>query len=198
MLTRLIETYRVFIGIIAISFGIFMFIFGYKFLKASFVIIMILISITFFIWIYYNIPIEKSKDYGLWATIIIGIIFGIVLGYFLIKINSLIYFCIGGYLGYLVGNILLTLIILRVKNDTLAYIAVMIIFILVCGFISYKLSKHIIITTTSLIGVYFIVRGVSFYFGHFPNESVIFDLIKNHEFDQLKKVSHISIIFFIF
>lgn len=193
MVTKFIDDYKLGIGVIAIMMGFFMLIWGNKFLKISFVIVLVIISMTFFIWIYYNLPIEKSREYVLWITIGIGFVFGLVIGYFLIKINALIYFFIGGYLGYLVGNILFSGIIIHIKNNDIAYYVTLVLCIIICGFISYKLSNHIIIVTTSVLGSYLIVRGASFYIGHFPSESVILYLIKNGEFGQLKDVRIIII-----
>ena len=187
LLSKFIEKYKQVLGAVAILIGLFMLTFGNKFLKVTFVIILIIASCSFALYFYYYLPIDKSRDYTLWITLGVGLIFGLVLGYFLIKIEVIIYFCIGGYLGYLLGNMLYAATLIHI-NSNLVLPITLVICILLCGYISYKLSKHIIIVTSSLIGAYAVVRGASLYIGHFPNESVIFDLIKNHEFDQLKMV----------
>lgn len=193
MLSKFVEIYKQVFGAIAILIGIFMLTFGNKFLKITFTLVLMIASCSIALYFYYYLPIDKSEDFTLWITLVVGLIFGLVLSYFLIKIEELIYFCIGGYLGYLLGNMIYTAILINLNSDLVLPIT-LIISILLCGYVSFKLSKHIIILTSSLLGAYAIVRGASFYIGHFPNESVIIDLIKNNEFNQLKTV--IEFIFF--
>jgi len=50
------------------------------------------------------------------------------------------------------------------------------------------LVDQVVIISTSLIGSYFIIRGISLYAGGFPNENYVIDLIINKEFDTLKDV----------
>jgi len=54
----------------------------------------------------------------------------------------------------------------------------------------------IVIISTSLIGSYFIIRGISLYAGGFPNENYVIDLIVNKEYDTLKDV--LGFIFYIY
>lgn len=187
MLSKFIEQYKSLLGVLVIIIGLFMLTFGNKFLKVTFVITLIIASCSLALYFYYYLPINKSRDFTLWIILGVGLIFGIVLGYFLIKIEAIIYFCIGGYLGFLLGNLLYAAIFIHINSNVVLPIT-LVICILICGYISYKLSKHIIIVTSSIIGAYAVIRGASLYIGHFPNESVIIDLIKNHEFDQLKMV----------
>jgi len=189
MLSKFIEQYKVVVGAVAIFIGIFLLIFGNKFLKITFVIVLITASCSFALYFYYYLPIDKSRDYTLWITLGVGFIFGLVLGYFLIKIESIIYFCIGAYLGYLLGNMIYAAALIHINSDIVLPVTLAI-SIVICGYISFKLSKHLIIITSSVIGAYAVVRGASLYIEHFPNESVIIDLIKNHEFDQLKMVCY--------
>jgi len=187
MLTKFIEQYKEIVGLGLMIFGLFMLVFGNKFLKVTFVLIMIIGTTSVALYFYYYFPIDKSKNYSLYITLGIGAIIGLIIGYFLIKITAIIYFAIGGYLGYCLGTMLYAVIFIRI-NNTWMYPVILVICIPICGYVSYKLSKHLIIITTSLIGAYSIVRGASLYIGHFPNEPVIFELINNHEWDQLKLV----------
>ncbi len=53
------------------------------------------------------------------------------------------------------------------------------------------------IVATSLIGSYIIIKGISLYAGRFPNEEVIFEMLKNQEYDQLSEVFIIYYLSFI-
>ena len=54
--------------------------------------------------------------------------------------------------------------------------------------LAYFLVETVVIISTSFIGSYCIVKGISLYAGGFPNESYVIDLIKNKEFDTLNEV----------
>jgi len=54
--------------------------------------------------------------------------------------------------------------------------------------LSYMMFEYIVIFSTSLIGAYSIVRGISLYAGGFPNEGVVISLIKNNETEQLNQL----------
>ena len=198
MLSKLIEKYAVFIGAIGMIIGLSMLIFGSKFMKYNLVFIIILASITFCLYAYYYFPIDKTHDYTLFITIGIGFILGILIGYFLIQAENVLFFAIGAYLGYLIGSLLYAGITVHFANTNLCMIITIVITMIIFGIISIKISKHIIIITTSFIGGYLTVRGASLYIGHFPPESVIIELISKKEYDQLFAVNNYFLIFLIF
>ena len=180
------EKYKNVVGAISIIIGVFFLIFGQKFLKATFVIIVIIAAILLSLYGYYYLPIDKTYN-NVWISIGIGFLIGIIAAYFVIQISQAIYICIGGACGYAVGNLIYAIIFVHMNKDYV-YPAVILSCVIIFAFISFKLSKHLIIITTSLIGSYLTVRGLSFYLGHFPSESVLIELIKNNEMNQLKNV----------
>lgn len=50
---------------------------------------------------------------------------------------------------------------------------------IVCAVLVFVSYNHAIILSTSLIGSYFFVRGISFYAGGFPNEFILMKEIKH-------------------
>jgi hypothetical protein len=68
------------------------------------------------------------------------------------------------------------------------YWCVLLISIIICVTFAYFLVDQVVIISTSLIGSYFIIRGISLYAGGFPNENYVIDLIINKEFDTLHDV----------
>ena len=48
--------------------------------------------------------------------------------------------------------------------------------------------KIVFIVSTSVIGSYIVIRGFSFLFGNFPSESLIIDLIRKEEYEELKNI----------
>lgn len=51
--------------------------------------------------------------------------------------------------------------------------------------LSFKKSDHIMILSTALIGSYGIIRGLSFYFGGYPNEFEVADMIQSGDTDDI-------------
>lgn len=198
MLSKLIEKYAVYLGGIGMIFGLSMLIFGSKFMKYNLLFIIILASITFCLYAYYYFPIDKTHDYTLFITIGIGFILGILIGFFLIKAENVLFFAIGAFLGYLIGNLLYAGVTIHFSNSSVCMLLTIVISMVAFGFIAIKISKHVIILTTSVIGGYLAVRGASLYIGHFPPESVIFELIRKNEYDELYAVFKFLFIFFIF
>lgn len=49
----------------------------------------------------------------------------------------------------------------------------------VCALLTFKFFDHIMIFTTSILGSYLLVRGVSCYLGHYYNEFTIIDMLKS-------------------
>lgn len=60
--------------------------------------------------------------------------------------------------------------------------------VLIGAVIGYFFMKMILIFSTSTIGSYAAVRGVSLVAGGFPSESLIIDLIKKQEFKEFDKI----------
>jgi hypothetical protein len=197
MLSKLIEKYAVYLGGIAMIFGLSMVIFGSKFMKYNMIFIIILASCTFCLYAYYYFPIDKTHDYTLFITIAIGLILGCLIGYFLVKAEIVLFFSIGAYLGYLIGSLIYAGITIHFANNSICMIATIVISMGIFGFISIKISKHVIIISTSLIGGYLTVRGASLYIGHFPPESVLFELIRKNEYQELFAVIFLLIIIII-
>ena len=54
--------------------------------------------------------------------------------------------------------------------------------------IGYFFMKVLFILATSTVGSYLFVRGISFIFGGFPSESIVMDLIKKQEWNELNKM----------
>jgi Domain of unknown function (DUF4203) len=100
----------------------------------------------------------------------------------------LIYFGIAAYFCYLIEYGFYSAFGKKINNSIYCLIICLVIFMLIFGYILYKLFKHVIIFSTSIIGGYMVVRGSSVYLGKFPNEAIIFNLIQNNEYDQLLSV----------
>jgi hypothetical protein len=63
------------------------------------------------------------------------------------------------------------------------------------GFLAYKFDKHILVYLTSFLGAYIFIRGTSIFFGHFPNEFVLYGQIQAGVFDGLEWQFYVYIVF---
>jgi Domain of unknown function (DUF4203) len=57
----------------------------------------------------------------------------------------------------------------------------------ICGILSIWLFNHAIIISTSIIGAYALMRGISFYAGGYPSEFDLLQLIKIEGWDGIDK-----------
>jgi len=55
----------------------------------------------------------------------------------------------------------------------------MIIWGIITAILAFTIFEHIVIITTSLIGSYLFVRGLSVFIGGFPNEMTIYKMLKS-------------------
>lgn len=91
-------------------------------------------------------------------------------------------------LGYFIGNVIYDILIKFFTIDpmTLYCIGIIlgIVLILILRFI---IEKYIMVTVTSFVGSYMIVRGSSLWIGHFPDETYVGYLVSNGEINQLSR-----------
>ncbi len=182
------EQNKSYLGALVIAIGVFLVIFGVKFIKVTVFVSGVISCITVCIMIYFNIFINNSTT-TVWIVLGVGLILGVILSWFLVKITNLFFMILGGYLGYTLGIFLYNLFLNFIHADPKVIFWVTILGSIVLGAVlSLWLVKHILIISTSVCGAYAVIRGVSLYIGHFPNESVILDLIQHQEWEQFPQV----------
>jgi hypothetical protein len=183
------QTYKIFVGLFFIAIGIFLAVFGNKFLIVTFLITTALATVTFLCIVLFAIFIKEGTSiYVVWILLILSTIIGLIVGFLMIKIMKVtLGFILGGYTGYMLGLFLYNMIFIQINsNPGLVYWLVLISSIILCCVLAYFLIDHVIIVSTSFIGSYAIIRGVSLYANGFPNEFYIMDLIKKGETEELK------------
>jgi hypothetical protein len=163
---------------------------GTRFIEVTFVTIVGLIFTQFGLKIYDSIHIENSNPDYIWIVLGISFLVGVGVGYFAINMITFAKLCMGGYLGYTFSSIVYSFILRYIhtsKPELIYWITVLVCIVIGCILITY-LVKQVMIIATSLIGSYAVIKGISLYAGRFPNEQVLFELLKNQEFDQLSEV----------
>lgn len=170
--------------------GIFLIMWGTKFIEVTFVGIVGLIVMQFGLKVYDNMHIENPNPDYLWIVLGVSFLIGLGIAYFAINMINFAKLCMGGYLGYTFSLIIYQFILRYIqtsKPEIVFWITTLACIAIGCILMSY-LVKQVMIIATSLIGSYAVIKGISLYAGKFPNEQVIFELLKNQELDQLAEV----------
>lgn len=175
-------------AVIIILIGLFECIFGYKLLvPTSFIItcigVIVIVAILFF---QYILP-PGLDDWVIWVILLLSLVVGLVAGFFVAKLKDKgLALVAGGVAGFFLGEFLFNLFGNRFgENLQAVHIAFIVVSILIMVCLALVLSKIMIIFSTSLIGSYAVVRGISLFVGGFPNEFTVIDLAKAGETGQL-------------
>jgi hypothetical protein len=188
ILSYFFEKYKNFLGLIIIVVGIFLLVFGAKFLKVTMFIAGIIGSLTIITLLVFNL-FTVSSDTTVWIILAVSVCIGLGLSYALINLFKLFVMIVGGYMGYTLGIFLYQFVLNFIHGSPeVIFWVTIIICIVLCAALALWATKHVLIIGTCITGGYAIVRGASLYLGNFPSENIIIDLIKRQEWDQLKSV----------
>lgn len=174
---------------VIILIGIFQLFLGLRMFKVTvFIICVITITIFLFILFFQIILHNGAKSYIIWIVLSISVIAGILFGILISSYRKLLFIIMGGLIGYILSSLIYGLVLRYVKsNPDIVYWITTVLCILVFCIIGYFFKKLIVVFGTTIIGSYLIVRGLSLIIGGYPSESIIIDLIKNHETEQIKE-----------
>lgn len=169
-------------AIVCIVAGFFLVFFGFKFLRWALAVVGGLVGFVFtlglILW-FWNYKGASSAE--IFFVLAISLLVGLISAYVFYSFTEIGVFCAGGFLGFLLANLAITLIE-GFFNVTLAgWIVWTIIIVFVVCFI--LLGKYLhdfcVILATSTSGSYLLVRGVGTVAGEFPDsDSLITKLSK--------------------
>lgn len=179
------EQYKIIIGIVVIAIGIFFGTFGTKIFPVTLVLISGIGMCIFVATIAFsNFNITSTKSF--WLIILIPFAIGLLIGYFLLKVIKAAIFICGACCGYAVGIFVYNIVLKYIHwNPNVLYWLVIILCMIIFGLLGLLFYKLMLIVSTSILGGYLIIKGFSFFCGHFPSESQIMEvslyyiLIKN-------------------
>lgn len=188
---KFLNTYDYIFATILIIVGIFECFLGQKFLvPTAFIITCAMVLIIVVIFFFEFILPPGTADWIIWVILFIGLVIGIFAGYYVAKHKEkCLALIVGGVSGFFLGEFLFNLFGNKFgSNLLLVNILFVVICIAVLVILSFFLSKIIFIFSTSLIGSYLTIRGISFFAGGFPSEFTIMDLTKAGEQDQISEL----------
>ncbi len=187
---KFIEDHYIIFGIILIVFGLFNCLCGKRMAKITSLILCIFtVTILVLVFGQYVLP-SGCADWVVYVLLSVGIILGIVAGYFAYRHNEkVIAFLVGGICGFFLGQFLYGLFGNRIPvNGTVIKIVFVVVSIGVLLAIAYFFRDKIVIIGTSFIGAYCFIRGISLFAGHFPDEFKIADLVTSGEDNQIAEL----------
>jgi hypothetical protein len=175
-----------------ILIGFAVLLYGTRFIQYTFVLLLGLIFLQIGLRVYESWHIEDTNPDYMWIFLGLGFCTGVGVAYFALSVITLVKLSIGGYFGYTVSTIAYQFILRYIettKPEIVYWITVFVCIAIGCILVTF-LVKQVMIVATSMIGSYSIVKGISLYAGKFPNEQIIFELLKNQEFEQLAEVNY--------
>ena len=177
--------------IVGLVIGLFLTFLGSKIYIITLILTAVIATIGgIFAFLFLVIGLHQIPDWAMWLILVLSILISIAVGYLFYKMNKVFIGVLGGLTGYLVGLLVYTFFLRFIKsNPYVVFIITLIVFIILGFLFAYFLSKHLIISATSILGAYLTVRSASLVIGGFPNESEIVDLLNREEYSQISNVS---------
>ena len=130
----------------------------------------------------------------LWIVFIICLAVGGGLGYFATSLPKIGFFALGVWLGVVIAFILNNLVIYMTENNFLLYL-MMITFGAFGAVLSTWKWKIVCVISTSVLGGYLAIRGLSIFIGGYPDELTIAKKIQYKEMDGVGWAFYVYFIF---
>jgi len=178
---------RFIIGPILILLGGLVCFLGIKFLYAMQILSGILVFVFVVCFLMFSYLSISYASWTFWIIVGISAILGGLFGWFIAqKVKWLASAIFGGFLGYVGGVFLYHVMLKYIKSNPIAVFWLIVLICITVGVIlSIWLSTHIMIISTSFVGAYALIRGVSFMAGGFPDERQVMELVSNKEWEQV-------------
>lgn len=174
----MISQYEYLFGIFAIAGGFFLSLFGLRLVKPTMFIIGILTTVAAVALVFYTTFLSQdTEEWVFWVVLVCSVLGGIIVGYLLAKFIKVGAAILAGWGGFTCGLLLNEAVLYRAESEWLFW-TVSIIFAIIGAVIAFKFFEHAVIISTCLVGSYLLVRGISFYAGHYYNEFQIAQLAK--------------------
>ena len=118
-----------------------------------------------------------SFEWPAWSGYVVGVLAGVAAGFFMYKSIRVMILAAGGFLGYVAGFFLFSLVfvgIFGVESSIWFWVCTIGCAALV-GFLSFRFSGEIVLLATSIIGSYAVMRGGVYFWGGFPTEAEVYN-----------------------
>lgn len=171
-------TILVIIGAIMVFFGqrFFRYVMGLLGAFVAFLTIMYFSSL--FGWL--------GETWSLVTLLVIAVLVGLLLGFIVFKSVPICICLLGVMAGFFGASALFAVIVATTGYDALWLLITMaVIFSILAGVLAFKFSKGFLSFGTAFVGGYMFMRGTSLWFGHYPSEMEMWQMMANGETVEL-------------
>lgn len=186
-LIRFLKKYSYVLGAFLILIGFVVALFGKPLFKPTICLVgtlVFMIALSLFIFsIFFT---RNTPDWAGWLVFGISLVIGSIVGLILAKLSKLGVAVLAGWGGFCLGMILYSSFMYRLDGDKHILFWIFNISLgVIAGILSIFLFEHAIIISTSIVGSYAFVRGISFYAGGYPSELDLPQIIKYEGLDGI-------------
>ena len=176
--------------VVMVLLGVFLCFVGKKYIAPTIVVLCSIVACYALTALILSLfPNFIKTELWLFVCLLVCFIIGFIIGYFTRNMVGFYIVLAGGFLGYSVATFLYQLVQNYVEWDPqILYYVCIGVCVVVGGLIGYFLADPILILGLSIFGGYLAMRGVSLVAGHYLDEGMVIDLIKNKEWEQLKEM----------
>ena len=185
-----INNYNFIFASILIGFGLFNCILGNRFADYT-CFILALFACTIFVLFFAQFILPPGcARWIIWVILALGIIIGCTVGYIVFHhYDKVLAFLVGGLGGVILGQFFFSMFGSLISwNSILVNVLFVVICVIVAILLAFWLNTAIVIGSTSFIGSYALIRGLSLFFGSFPSEFTIIDLKNRGETEQIAEL----------
>ena len=160
--------------------GLFLGLLGRKLWVIAIFLLAAFITVAVILFVFYTTFLKSTTaDWVGWTVLACSIIFGVILGLTMTRFARPGAAVIAAWGGFVLGLILNEAVLYLVTSQYVFW-AVCGGCAVVAGILVFVTYNHAIIISTSLVGSYFFVRGISLYAGGFPDEIIIIKAMRNN------------------
>jgi len=185
-------------GILGIIIGFIECFFGLAILKPSLFIIGYFSGFGFLILIFGEFILTPDSSVILiWILLLLAVLFGAITGYLATSLPKIGFMALGLWFGFILAFIINNLFLYKIEVDPpgLLLYFLMAVFGLIFALLSMCIWREICIMATSFLGSYLVIRSLSLYIGHYPNE---LSLDKQIKYKELANVGWEFYVYFVF
>jgi hypothetical protein len=168
------------LAVILIVFGLIVTLVGAKFFRITLAVavglVTVLALLLFFSVIGWLDALAGEGKGNVALTVVsflVSAALAVLAAWFLFKLEKIAATILAGAVGFFVGTTVYNLAFFWVANVYLL-IGLDIVFVVAFAFLAWRYFDNILIFGTAFLGAYALVRGISLFAGHFPNEIEVF------------------------
>lgn len=143
------------VAIFGIIVGFFECLYGKRLLQPTLFVVGYLCGFLFSLLVFSELLESSTNSFYLWIAMMISVLFGAFVGSVAMQLHKLGIILVGVGLGVVISFLLWNAVIVHITTSIYLLYTLMVILSLGCSYLSWKIFDHVIIFSTSFMGVYF-------------------------------------------